>query len=72
MPDEPQEPSVPDDQGSSVPVDQKAPVPDGSPEPALPQEHTTIRNEASMRDLIWPAIASSFRQARPARRGSHR
>jgi K+-transporting ATPase ATPase B chain len=56
---------VPDDQGSSVPVDQKAPVPDGSPEPALPQEHTTIRNEASMRDLIWPAIASSFRKLDP-------
>jgi K+-transporting ATPase ATPase B chain len=56
---------VPDDQGSSVPVDQKAPVPDGSPELALPQEHTTIRNEASMRDLIWPAIASSFRKLDP-------
>jgi K+-transporting ATPase ATPase B chain len=40
-------------------------VPDGSPEPALPQEHTTIRNEASMRDLIWPAIASSFRKLDP-------
>jgi K+-transporting ATPase ATPase B chain len=40
-------------------------VPDGSPEPDLPQEHTTIRNEASMRDLIWPAIASSFRKLDP-------
>ena len=56
---------MPDDQGSSVPVDQEPPVPDGSPEPALPQEHTTIRNEASMRDLIWPAIASSFRKLDP-------
>jgi K+-transporting ATPase ATPase B chain len=56
---------VPDDQGSSVPVDQEPPVPDGSPEPALKQEHTTMRNEASMRDLIWPAIASSFRKLDP-------
>src|SRR5664280_2364022 len=65
MPDEPQAPSVPDVQESSVPVDQEPPVPDGSPEPAMPQEHTTIRNEASMRDLIWPAIASSFRKLDP-------
>jgi K+-transporting ATPase ATPase B chain len=56
---------VPDDQDSSVPVDLEPPVPDGSPEPTPPQEHTTIRNEASMRDLIWPAIASSFRKLDP-------
>ncbi len=66
VPDEPQEPGVSDESREpSVPDDQEPPMTDESPEPPVPQEHMTIRNEASMRDLIWPAIASSFRKLDP-------
>ena len=49
-----------------MPDDQQTPlVPDGQEPPALHEERVTIRNEASMKGLIWPAVLSSFRKLDP-------
>jgi K+-transporting ATPase ATPase B chain len=57
-------PPAPDDDAAQGAADDDAAqgAPDGG---QAPHDRVTIRNEASMKGLVWPAVASSFRKLDP-------
>ena len=65
MTDERQNPPAPDDRPETPDDRPDAPAPEAQSEIAPRERGTTIRNEASMKGLVWPAVLSSFRKLDP-------